>query len=78
MNVFATLRPFLPTFRGWTDGLIKSFRLQPDKEVSNPRYRKAPARKLYDLGRVEKLEAERPSRRDSSGGRGAGRRLPKP
>lgn len=43
--------------RGWTDKLIDTFLRKPDAEKTNPKYNCAPSMKLYDLARVEAIEA---------------------
>ena len=48
-------RPTLKS-RGWTDGLINRFLLEPDETAVNPHYKSGPPRKLYLLKRVEKVE----------------------
>lgn len=43
--------------RGWTEGLIRRFARDSDKEVPNPHYRRAaPPMKLYQLERIEQIE----------------------
>lgn len=42
--------------RGWTDSIIKQFKLVPDKTVDNPYYSCASDMKLYKLKRIERLE----------------------
>jgi hypothetical protein len=42
--------------RGWTDGLMKSFHLEPDLLARNPVYKCASPMKLYLLSHVEELE----------------------
>ena len=42
--------------RGWTDSIVKLFKLVPDKTVNNPYYSCASDMKLYKLKRIERLE----------------------
>jgi len=43
--------------RGWTQTIITSLAGNPDKLVDNPHYKKAAPMCLYDLDRIEKIEA---------------------
>ena len=42
--------------RGWTDGLMKSFHLEPELLARNPVFKCASPMKLYLLSRVEEIE----------------------
>ena len=43
--------------RGWTESIIKRYALQHDKEAVNPYYRSAAPIKLYELHKIEAIEA---------------------
>ena len=43
--------------RGWTESIIKKMGVEPDKEEVNPHYRCAAPMKLYDVRRIESIEA---------------------
>ena len=43
--------------RGWTEGIIKKIGVVPDKEVVNPHYKNSAPMKLYDVRRIEGIEA---------------------
>ena len=43
--------------RGWTESIIKRYALQHDKEAVNPYYRSASPIKLYELHKIEAIEA---------------------
>ena len=44
--------------RGWTDGLIKKYDLQPDIYAENPHYARAEPMQLYSLYRVMRIERD--------------------
>lgn len=43
--------------RGWTESIIKKMGVEPDREEVNPHYRCAAPMKLYDVRRIESIEA---------------------
>ena len=43
--------------RGWTDKMIRDYGLEPDMEKTNPHYNCAAPMKLYDLNKIENIEA---------------------
>ena len=43
--------------RGWTDKLIETFLGEPDESRTNPFYKKAAPTKLYDMDRIQEIEA---------------------
>ena len=42
--------------RGWTDALIRDLLGAPDQTRVNPHYRSGPPMRLYEVGRIEKVE----------------------
>lgn len=42
--------------RGWTDALIRDLLGAPDQTRINPHYRSGPPMRLYEVGRIEKVE----------------------
>lgn len=57
MSTESITKTELKKSRGWTDKLISTFLEKPDIEYPNPRSKKAGNIKLYNIDRIEKVEA---------------------